>query len=435
MEIIKIKINELGSIRNSEIEFSPLMIFSGESSVGKSYTAFLVYHFTSLFKNDWENRIEDHIKAKYSSQIDEIKKNKRGVIDLKADDFIRWFNHKASAFIGYLLGHTEFKCNIELMAPIPDFDISIAYPIKSNNIEEVLGNTITFTINGFPYNVSESIGNTRMESAIAIIYSLELKKHLFKNERFIPLLLPPSRAGIVGYNFSELTKISTTAGMYKEFIKGLDAIKSPDINVYNPPKELTSLLENIFGGQIKTTENNLEYQLSSVDSKKESIPITAAASSIKELSPLSLILNKYDANTLSILFEEPEAHLHPTMQQNVALILAYIINRGGYVQTTTHSDYLLNQINNLIKLHTLKHKNPIKFKEIITTLSINENLILDPKMVGAYYFEKQDNGSVQIKRQSHSESGIPFDTFKKAVDKLMSQSNLIDESLEENYDH
>lgn len=44
---IRILIDKLGPITNSEITLKPFMVFTGESGLGKSYTAFLVYNLTS----------------------------------------------------------------------------------------------------------------------------------------------------------------------------------------------------------------------------------------------------------------------------------------------------------------------------------------------------------------------------------------------------
>ena len=42
MKCIKVRIDQLGRIRDSEILVSPLMVFSGESGLGKSYTCSMV---------------------------------------------------------------------------------------------------------------------------------------------------------------------------------------------------------------------------------------------------------------------------------------------------------------------------------------------------------------------------------------------------------
>ena len=45
MRSIKLIIRKLGPIRSSEIEIHPMMIFSGESGLGKSYLAILCHYF------------------------------------------------------------------------------------------------------------------------------------------------------------------------------------------------------------------------------------------------------------------------------------------------------------------------------------------------------------------------------------------------------
>jgi len=52
MKTIKIHINKLGAVRNSVVELKPLMIFSGESGVGKSYVAILVHCFYKILADN-----------------------------------------------------------------------------------------------------------------------------------------------------------------------------------------------------------------------------------------------------------------------------------------------------------------------------------------------------------------------------------------------
>ena len=71
-------------------------------------------------------------------------------------------------------------------------------------------------------------------------------------------------------------------------------------------------------------------------SNGKDLPISAAASSIREIAPLALLVERYDVSTISILFEEPEAHLHPLKQRMMADIISALNNAGAYMQITTH---------------------------------------------------------------------------------------------------
>lgn len=43
MKRLNIHIHELGPVRNAKIELAPVMIFTGASNLGKSYTNFLAF--------------------------------------------------------------------------------------------------------------------------------------------------------------------------------------------------------------------------------------------------------------------------------------------------------------------------------------------------------------------------------------------------------
>ena len=61
MKTIKIQINRLGAVCNSVVELKPLMIFSGESGMGKSYVAILVHYFYKVLT---ENRLQAFFSAR-----------------------------------------------------------------------------------------------------------------------------------------------------------------------------------------------------------------------------------------------------------------------------------------------------------------------------------------------------------------------------------
>ena len=83
------------------------------------------------------------------------------------------------------------------------------------------------------------------------------------------------------------------------------------------------------------------------------MPFEKAPSGIREVLPIVLSLLRKTGYE-SIYIEEPETHLHPRAIRLLARLIAYAINElDKGVVITTHSDYLLYQISNLIALSRL----------------------------------------------------------------------------------
>ena len=57
-----------------------------------------------------------------------------------------------------------------------------------------------------------------------------------------------------------------------------------------------------------------------------------------------------------LIIEEPEAHLHPAAQTQMAVALTGLVRAGVRVVLTTHSDWLLKEISNLIREGELREK-------------------------------------------------------------------------------
>lgn len=85
------------------------------------------------------------------------------------------------------------------------------------------------------------------------------------------------------------------------------------------------------------------------------MPVSAAAASIREIAPLQILAKKQDVSKCAILVEEPEAHLHPLKQRMMADIIGALSHNGAIMQITTHSDYFLRRLNELIMFAKAKN--------------------------------------------------------------------------------
>ena len=145
-----------------------------------------------------------------------------------------------------------------------------------------------------------------------------------------------------------------------------------------------------------------------------------------------MLAKKVDVRTSSILLEEPEAHLHPLKQRLMADLLSAFVNAGCFMQVTTHSDYLLRRLNELIMLDELRSQISDKdydmFCKEIETLP---DLSLGTERIAAYKMECREDGFSRIVRQNLiPEVGIPYSSFSEAIMKSLDTLSKLEKKIE-----
>ncbi len=111
-----------------------------------------------------------------------------------------------------------------------------------------------------------------------------------------------------------------------------------------------------------------------------------------------------------LIIDEPELNLHPDNQRLVAKILARIVNEGFKVIISTHSDYLIRELNNLMML---KSSEKPEVKKLMKKYKYQENDLLDYKKVGAYLFKENENTELEV-----NETGFEVDTINEEINRL-----------------
>lgn len=66
-----------------------------------------------------------------------------------------------------------------------------------------------------------------------------------------------------------------------------------------------------------------------------------------------------------LILEEPESHLYPEAQSQIAEAMGLFLNAGNHMLVTTHSPYILGSINNLMYAGALVQKSPELVEKII----------------------------------------------------------------------
>ena len=408
---ITIHIDQLGPVRNSDIELKPFMVFTGESGTGKSYTALLVHYvYKVVCKPSGLREFFNYIGASFEENRKKINGDEGILFQFTLQHLEDWISKSSVKYVGAMLG--DF--NLDGVVSIKFYGLQNSYQFYYKKEKVVIDNFIghydSVTINGkasfrFPFNS----GNWDT-------YPYELLSHsIFDLKQDNTFLLPPSRGGLVCLNDIGRGdyKISN-AGMYNEFITDLGNLKSAMPDYESLEIKYSHLSQTLINGKINIRENELFFE-----QDNREIPISAGAASIKELAPFAIMLQKGLVEQYSVMFEEPETNLHPELQIKVADTLAYLLQQGCRFQITTHSDYFLQRINQLIKLGKLPHK---------------ENYVyIEEDKIAAYYFEKSDNTNTTIKPLEIGKNGIPFSTFFDTVKKLSDEENRINNLLDNTY--
>ena len=79
-----------------------------------------------------------------------------------------------------------------------------------------------------------------------------------------------------------------------------------------------------------------------------SLPLMLASSMVSELSPIVLYLRNVVFPGDVLIIEEPEAHLHPDLQVKFVSVLAELVKAGVRIILTTHSEWVLDTVANLV---------------------------------------------------------------------------------------
>lgn len=407
---ITIHIDQLGPVRNSDIELKPFMVFTGESGTGKSYTALLVHYvYKVVCKPSGLREFFNYLGASYDEHKKQIEGEEGVLFQFTLQQLENWVSASAVKYVGEMLGN--FSLDGKVSINFLGLDDNYQFYYKKDAIE--IGDDVEYfdrvTMNGkYTMRFRSDIDNWNTQP-----YQL-LTNDIFKIPQYNTFLLPPSRGGLVCLNDVGRGdyKISP-AGMYNEFIEDLGYLKSAKSErlleeVYQP------VSESLLNGKINIRENELFFEQDNLE-----IPISAGAASIKELAPFAIMLQKGLVEQYSVMFEEPETNLHPELQIKVADTLAYLLQQGCRFQITTHSDYFLQRINQLIKLGKLPHK--------------ENDVYIEEDKIAAYYFEKSDNANTTIKPLEIGKNGIPFSTFFDTVKKLSDEENRINNLLDNTY--
>lgn len=130
----------------------------------------------------------------------------------------------------------------------------------------------------------------------------------------------------------------------------------------------------------------------------QNLPLMNVSSMVSELAPVVLYLRHVVRPGDVLIIEEPEAHLHPAMQVKFTRQLAAAVKAGVRVIATTHSEWILEELANLVRISGLSEAD---------RKDISGGIALESDKVGAWLFQPKERpkGSVVQEIPLDVESG------------------------------
>ena len=187
----------------------------------------------------------------------------------------------------------------------------------------------------------------------------------------------PALSGVLGDFLSQLVELADQRRPYfRQREEAYDHLAS-------------NLERQIMRGEVRVERRQISYPsfVYRPDGWKRNLPLMNVSSMVSELAPVALYLRHVVQPGDLLIIEEPEAHLHPEMQVEFTRLLASAVQAGVRILITTHSEWVLEEMANLVRLSEL----PPERRQGLD----DPDIALTPDQVGAWLFEHdaERNGS------------------------------------------
>lgn len=442
---MKINIKGLGAIKETTIDLNKsLTVFCGHNNTGKTYVSFIIYALTSgrafqpilLSNQDMETLLEkkaltisiakEEVWKYRNSTIKSIEGGLNNIFGISEEQAKKYF---PSFSICFETSEDEFyervlDKEIRGTVELKDFSISVTKEkgswdtvVTISDNGEISTDTMTFIKYSILSNIYASLSFYPISKSVIFpvernsIYTFS-KELSIKRNLLIDQMQDLSTKTIDPFDFlwRRTTRYPLPIRDGLEVAEDMDNSQKRSGEYRNFAEEIeTALLQ----GKVSVSSDG-EVQFTSDKAKSKKLPIHLSASIVKTLSSLVFYLKHIARKNDLIIIDEPELNLHPDNQVILARLFARLINKGFRLLISTHSDYIIRELNNLIMLSGKKPE----VNELREKYGYSDDEFLDKDEVAAYYFNFRTKTNVATNSLTISEFGFEVPSIDDTINRL-----------------
>lgn len=376
---MKITVKNLGAIEQAEFELGDMTIICGKNNTGKTYATYALFGFLSYWKEEFFVDIEENIIQKLLTEgavcieINEYLDHAVAIIQQACAGYSRQL---ANVFASSEKYFSETNFSIEVnpseIIPVVEFEknmgaaksqlfsivkkfssmaVSISLLVDKENIKiptpiikRIIGDALKEIVFGsvFPNPFIASAERTG-----AAIFRKELN---FARNRLLEQIGSLDKDI---HPFELLTRVYADYALpvktNVDFTRQLEDIAKRDSFIAKNHPDILKDFAEIIGGEYVVTQNDELYYVP--HGKKIKLTMDESSSAVRSLLDIGFYIRHVVQHGDLLMVDEPELNLHPENQRKVARLFARLLNIGIKVFITTHSDYIVKELNTLIMLN------------------------------------------------------------------------------------
>jgi predicted ATPase len=457
---MRFKLENLGCLKDVDIELGDLTIICGKNNTGKTYINYAIYGFLSI----WDSIIDFNL----DSEIESLFQEGTVSIDLSSfeDNFIQALNKSVNNYSKSIYKmfsvDEDFLKNANFNVIPSEYTPNYSQEISSNFFSQKQKQFLKIikpkdsSIFEISLLIEDSLGEDKKEPTPPLVMIRDVINRTlakaFSGYYFPePFIITSERTGVslfykeldISKNimieqlkkkskiepFDFLNMLNDSLSRYSkpikdeiDFVRDLDNIQKNKSPLRETHPEILNIFKEILGGEYEVQDEGSIWFSFDQDGISHQVPLHASSSSVKSLVDLNFYIKHIAKPGDLLIIDEPELNLHPANQRKLAKLFTRLMKAGVKLLMTTHSDYLIKEFNNLILLNYLFQGK----EKLMEKYNYTEDDILDKNKVKVYISDQNTLTPATI-----TDLGIEVGSFDQEI---IEMNNFFNEATV-NYDY